>query len=125
MNSDLLLAAVAVVGPVLGVTVAKFFEWRVDKKTEKQVAKRAESDAGKVDADAAQVIATTAVTLIAPLQAEIADLRLRMDVLEEENKATKTRLQLAIDYIRELLVFIRNHNPDKTPPTPPRGLEDV
>lgn len=125
MNSDLILAAIAVGGPVLGVSVSKFFDWRVDKKTEKQVAKRAASETTNLDASSAKIIAETAVTLVAPLQDQITKLTTRVDLLETENAATKNKLQLAIDYIRELLVFIRNHNPEMTPPTAPRGLDEV
>lgn len=84
--------------------------------------RKVKADAGKIDAEAAQTIATTAVTLVAPLQAQVTDLLDRVETLEAENTTTKSKLQLAIDHIRELRYWIRTHLPDKTPPASPSGL---
>jgi hypothetical protein len=76
----------------------------------------------KDSAEAAQIIASTAVLLVEPLQKQITDLTTRMGAVETENNLTKTKLQLAIEHIRALRSWIANHIPDKQPPPPPLGL---
>lgn len=115
---DWAIAAGGPAGVLLGVVGTKVFDWRVTKK----VAHKVGSEAKKFDADAAQVIATTAVTLITPLQEQITKLVVRVETLEIENTQTKTRLQLAIDHIRALRTWIRDHIPDRTPPDAPSEL---
>lgn len=77
----------------------------------------------KIDSEAAQIIANTAVSLVAPLKTQIEELTSRVEALETENTETKTRLQLAISYIRSLRSWIQVHIPDRTPPAPPTGLD--
>ena len=112
-------------GGVFGTLLNRLFDWRVNKKAAKKLEADTEKTARetkKIDIDAAQVIAATAVELVAPLKAELADLRGRVGLLEDENAKTMSKLQMAINHIRELLIFIRNHIPDKTPPTAPADL---
>jgi len=105
-------------GIVMGIVGTKLFE-RTRSRQEIRVSKASET---KIDAEAAKIIAETAMTLVAPLQAQVSDLLVRVGHLEVENTVTKSKLQLAIDHIRELLIFIKNHVPDKTPPTAPDDL---
>lgn len=103
---------------VVGSVVTKAFDRQVTKAT----ARKTEAEETKIDADAASVLAQTAVTLVAPLQTQIDGLTIRVRTLEAENTATKSKLQLAIDHIRELRHWIGTHIPDKSPPQPPADL---
>lgn len=91
-------------------------------KTEAE-ATRTEAEIPKLDAEAAKIIADTAVVLVAPLKQEIDDLNERLDGLEQENKDSKAKLQIAFDYIVTLLRWISRHVPDKTPPAAPTMLD--
>ncbi|AVJ51384.1 minor tail protein [Mycobacterium phage Scowl] len=84
--------------------------------------RREPAEIEKTEAEASQIFVETAVALIAPLKAEIADLTVRVNQLEEENYTTKTRLQLSIDYIRVLQSWISKHIPGRKPPAPPAEL---
>lgn len=81
------------------------------------------SEGTKIDAEAAQIIANTALSLIAPVEKKVKDLTTRVDELEEENRKTKSKFQVAIDHIRSLYLWIDRHLPDKTPPSLPTALE--
>ena len=95
----------------VGSVITKLFDW-----------KRAEAEEEKLDADAAQAITQAAIGLIAPLQAQVTDLLERVTILETENHMTKTKLQKAIDHIRELRRWVHTHLPDRTPPAAPVDL---
>ncbi|QXN72998.1 minor tail protein [Mycobacterium phage Phillis] len=90
-----------------------------DRRT---VATKNPSEETKLDAEAAQIIANTAVALVAPLKTEINELSTRVTTLETENQATTSKLQLAVNHIRTLYSWIYSHIPDKTPPQPPSEL---
>jgi hypothetical protein len=92
------------VGVVAGVTGARFLSRK------------------KTDAEAAEVVTRAAVALLAPLQEQVTKLATRVEALEVENTATKSKLQLAILHIRELRSWIDQHIPGKTPPQTPAGL---
>jgi len=85
--------------------------------------RKLKAEGNRLDAEAAHVIAQTAVTLVAPLQAQVTELLGRVEALEDENEATRTTLGKAFSYIRELLRWVREHLPDLTPPMPPPGLK--
>lgn len=117
------MSALEWAGMIAGSTVAggaltKLFDWQVTRAT----ARKTNAEETKIDADAAKVIADTAVTLVAPLQAQVLSLSDRLDTVENEHRATKTRLQVAIGHITELRLWIGEHLPDKHPPEPPEGL---
>ena len=76
----------------------------------------------KLDAEAAHALTQAAVALVAPLQLQITDLLGRVEILENENRETKTLLQKAVDHIRELRRWVHTHMPDRTPPPAPAGL---
>lgn len=105
-----------------GSLLTKAFDWVADRKANKKVIQRVEAEAGKFDAEAVQAITSAAVTLVAPLQTEIRELRERVDALETENGLTNSRLALAIEHIRALRSWIGQHIPDKSPPAPPADL---
>ena len=105
-----------------GVLLTKVFDWFITRASDKKVAVRVEAEAGKFDADAVQAITSAAVALVAPLQEEITKLNLRVDALEAENEEAKTKFGQAIDYIREVLSWIRIHMPNHSPPQPPSQL---
>lgn len=115
---DVLAALGGPIGVVLGVVGKSWFDRSVTVAT----VKRTEAEDTKIDAEAAQIIANTAVLLVAPLQTQITELTTRVGSLESENTATKSKLQLAIDHIRALRAWIGTHIPDKMPPQPPPGL---
>lgn len=94
----------------------------LDRSVTRATANRTEAEETKLDADAAQVIAQTAVSLVAPLQTQVDSLRERVMVLEAENNSTKSRLQVAIDHIYELHAWINTHLPQRRPPQPPQAL---
>lgn len=77
----------------------------------------------RIDAEAAQIIANTAVSLIAPVERKMKELAERVELVEEENRQTKSKFQVAIDHIRSLYVWIDRHLPNKTPPSLPTALE--
>lgn len=91
--------------------------------------RRNRAEVSKIDADAAQVIAETAVTLVAPLQAQITALNERVGTLETENESTKAELAahktlfgIALGHIRELHRWIDQHVPGRDRPQPPSEL---
>lgn len=94
-----------------GVLVTKLFDRR-----------KTSAESNMIDAEAAQVIASTAVTLVAPLQSEIDKLTVRVGTLETENTTTKTLLGVAIDHIHDLHRWIDEHLPGKQRPQPPPTL---
>lgn len=83
---------------------------------------RVHSEETKFDAEAAATITKTALLLVEPLEAKVSDLVGRVAVLEKENAQTAARLKSAIDHIRALRAWIRQHVPYPDPPTPPPGL---
>ncbi|OBJ41339.1 hypothetical protein A5630_23030 [Mycolicibacterium mucogenicum] len=101
-------------GVLAGIVGTKLFERRKDK-----------SSGAKLDAEAAQIIAETAASLLVPVKAELAELRGRFDALEADNRVKTTRLDAAVRYIRELLAWITIHVPDKRPPSAPDDLGEV
>ncbi len=105
-----------------GVALAKVFDWFTDRATSKKMAKRTEAESGKFDAEAVQAITAAAISLVAPLQAEISELRGRVETLESENQSHQTLLQSAIEYIRILLTWINDRITDQSPPQPPTTL---
>lgn len=109
---DVVSAVAAPAGILFGVVGTNWYKRRIDKAT-----------VTKIDADAAHVIANTAVLLVAPLQQQLTDLTGRVKLLETENVDLKTKFQAALEFIRELRIFIHNHVPDKTPPSAPSSLE--
>lgn len=121
-QQNLELVAYVLGGGAVGHLTTRVFEWATNRKADKKVIQRTEAEAGKYDAEAVRALTAAAVTLVAPLQAEVAELRLRVDALEDENTKTKTLLQLAIEYIRALRSWISTHIPDKSPPQPPADL---
>lgn len=92
-----------------GVLAGVFGKGWFDRAVTRGTIKRADSEATKIDADAAKVFTEIAVALVVPLEKRIAK-------LERENSA-------AFDYIRTLLSWIRTHVPSKTPPPPPEALD--
>lgn len=109
-------------GPV-GILVGAIGKGWFDKRAAKTTAEtKNPSEETKLDAEAAQIIANTAVALVAPLKTEITDLTKRVETLETENQEKTTKLQLAVDHIRALYNWIYSHIPDKTPPQPPPTL---
>jgi len=89
---------------------------------EKRELRLSDAHEAKMDAEAAQILANTAVALVQPLQEHLSKLDARVKTLERENQSTKSTLRLAIDYIRALRSWIFQHVPDKTPPVPPDAL---
>ncbi|GAB4584394.1 hypothetical protein [Nocardia sp. IFM 10818] len=81
---------------------------------------RAEST--QIDAEAAKIIADTAVVLVAPLRSQVEALTSRVAVLETENRQTKNLLRIALDHIEELHDWIKSHLPGATPPGRPDSL---
>ena len=103
---------------LVGIAGTKVFQ----RAKERRELRLSEAHEAKIDAEAAQIIANTAVALVQPLQEQISKLDGRVKTLERENLATKSTLRLAIDYIRALRSWIFQHVPDKTPPVPPDAL---
>lgn len=118
MSAALDVAAIAAAaaggGGVMGVIVTRVFDWGTGT-TKRQNA--------KIDADAAEVIAKTAVSLVAPLNSQVEDLAKRVGVLEQENEKARTKLQIAVVHIRTLYNWIYTHIHDKQPPEVPEELE--
>lgn len=83
---------------------------------------RSRSEGSKLDADAAKIIAETAVALVAPLKEEIQALNARVDLLEEENTSQLGQLRRSLAYIRDLLLWIKPRVPGEIPPPPPADL---
>ncbi|OHT67761.1 hypothetical protein [Mycobacteroides chelonae] len=106
-------------GTVLGLTINKIF----NRKKDGADLEKAASEGTKLDAEAAQIIANTAVALVAPLHSEIQKLNERVDSLEQENASTRSVFHVSIAYIRDLFSWIKVHLPDRNPPKPPLALE--
>lgn len=106
---------------VAGALITKLFE----RKQARASVEKTAAEEGLIDAEAAHIIAGTAVSLVAPLQAEIDKLTVRVGTLETENISTKSLLGVAIDHIHDLHLFIDIHLPGQVrPPLPPTlGLE--
>jgi len=120
-NSDWwpIIASASGGGGLIGVIGTRIFDWGRNRSEVNNI----RSTGTKIDAEAAQVIADTALTLVAPLKREIQELNSRVDRLEKENAATELKLHLALEHIRVLYAWIFNHMPDKTPPRLPSQLE--
>lgn len=126
MNLDWIVPVLTALGAVLGVVAKGWFDRKVTSATAVQVeadAGKVQSEGGKFDAEAASVIAATTVTLLVPLQREVAELRGRIDALEDENVRAKGKVRRAVSYIKELLAYIADHCPDGCPPPAPADLE--
>ena len=95
-----------------GAAVTEMFNRRKNK-----------SETVKFNAEATQILTSTAVDLIAPLKAEIGILTGRVATLEEKERATKSLLDKAIDHIRELHRWIDRHVPGRDRPQPPPELD--
>ncbi|BBY34912.1 hypothetical protein BST33_00075 [Mycolicibacter minnesotensis] len=116
MSSLLEWAGVAAGSGVLGSLITKVFDWKLKTK-------EASAAIPRLDAEAAQIVANTAVSLMAPLQHQVAELQSRVEALETEYEASQSRLGLALKHIRSLYSWIYTHAPDHTPPAPPKELE--
>ena len=113
-------------GLVFGAGAKGFFDRAVRKATVRKSdaeSRRTDAEASKIEADTTQIIVTAATTLVAPLQLELQELRLRIERLEDEDKKNKSTIRLAIDYIRALRSWIFAHVPEKEPPLPPNSLD--
>jgi len=121
------LAALGVpAGGVLGIWIKSAYDRRLNKANAEEsqsIVDLNEAQEEKLGADAAAVIANTALQLVAPLQAQVTGLAERVATLETENALTNRRLSLAMEYIQELLGWIKIHVPDRTPPGAPHELK--
>lgn len=97
--------------------------WLIGRRKGKADIGKTESESGKIDVEAAQIIAQTATDLLVPLSERVGKLEARIEVLEEENEHKTKLLDSAIHFIRELLLWIENHAPGRPPPTIPPELE--
>lgn len=84
--------------------------------------RKSNADTGKVDAEAARIIADTAVVLVAPLRSQIDALTARVGLLETENTNTRSLLKIALDHIEELHEWIKTHMPGANVPGRPSSL---
>lgn len=122
MTPGLIQLITAIFGPLGVVMGAVGVKWLDRHKAASEISKMGyESD--KMDAEAAQIISQTAVALVAPLQAQITQLAARVDHLEKENVMTLSKLQIAINHIRDLRSWISEHMPTKQPPSIPPSLD--
>lgn len=103
-----------VVGP-LGVALGALGAWAASWK-------KNQSEAVKVDAESAQVITEVALALVTPLKAEIAELRKRVDKLEDEKATFEGKLRRSLAYIKDLLYWISLQNLNVKPPMAPLDL---
>lgn len=69
-------------GVLVGVLGTKLF----DRAKDKQSVELSEAQETNLDAQSAKTFAEAAAILVAPLRLEIADLRVRLDGLERENR---------------------------------------
>lgn len=90
----LIVTAITTLGG-LASTAILIYRARADKR-------RLTTETGKISADAAAVISSSAVALLEPLKAEVAELRLRLTECTAELRETKTLLHAANFRIREL-----------------------
>lgn len=107
------------------VTITRLFDRQLTKARVEQAASISElneAQEDKVGADAAAVIANTAMTLVAPLQSQVAGLAERVAMLETENALTTRKLAIALAYIQELLMWITDHVPEDDVPRAPVEL---
>lgn len=74
--------------------------------------RRTRAESGKIDAEAAQIIANAAAALVGPLNERLGQHEQRIQQLEIRD-AEK------LGYIRTLLRWIAEHVPGLTPPEPP------
>ncbi|MBM4517682.1 hypothetical protein GS432_21555 [Rhodococcus hoagii] len=86
--------------------------------------RRSQAETGKIDADAAQVIANTAVQLVGPINERMGQLEQRIRALEDENRHERLRGAAKLEYIRVLMRWIAEHLPGRTPPEPPALLRE-
>ncbi|KZM68825.1 hypothetical protein [Nocardia terpenica] len=86
--------------------------------------RKSRAETTQIDAEAAKIIADTAVVLVAPLAAQVEGLNTRVAVLETENRRTKGLLRIALDHIEELHDWIKSHVPGAQPPSRPASLPD-
>lgn len=94
----------------------------LNRRKTKADASKSNAEAGQIDADAARIIADTAVVLVAPLRTQVESLTARVNVLESENRNTKTLLSIALAHIEELHEWIKTHMPAAIPPSRPSSL---
>ena len=112
-------------GAVLGIYLKSVFDRRLTKANAEEaesIAELNEAQEEKLGADAAAVIANTAMALVAPLQAQVTNLAERVATLETENALTTRRLAIAVAYIQELIQWIQTHYPDAEIPNTPTEL---
>ncbi|MCA1009008.1 hypothetical protein LCL87_25130 [Rhodococcus hoagii] len=84
--------------------------------------RRSKAEAGKIDADAAKIIAEAAAALVTPMSTRMGSLEQRVEVLEAENAHKTTLLDSAIRFIRDLLDWIGHRVPGEAPPDIPADL---
>ncbi|WP_078323587.1 hypothetical protein [Mycobacteroides salmoniphilum] len=106
-----------------GVVIGAVGKGWMDKRKSPAEKTKIDVEAGFIGVEAAQIIAATAVSLIAPVEGEMNKLVKRVEVLERENLEAKSKFQVAIDHIRSLYLWIDRHLPNKTPPSLPTALE--
>lgn len=98
-------------GIAIGYAGKSWFERKVSRVSVK-----------RTDAETSKLYAESAAILVVPLNQRIDDLAVRVKTLEAENATTKTLLRLAIDHILALRIWITEHLPNQTPPSPPEAL---
>lgn len=122
MNPGVIQLITAIFGP-MGVIMGAVGVRYMDRHKTRVDTVKAGYEIDKLDAEAAAVIASTAVTLVKPLQQQITELVIRVDTLERENIMTVSKLQVAINHIRDLRAWIGRTVPSKDPPPTPSLLE--
>lgn len=125
MSVEVIAPLAAPAGLIVGVLAKGWFDRKVNRATAVQVeadAYRTHSESGKFDAEAAQVIAATTITLLAPLQAEVTELRKEVDSLKNDALSTQGENRRLKHYIKDLLRWITEHVPDGCPPPAPSDL---
>ncbi|EKT83032.1 putative minor tail protein [Rhodococcus phage Mbo4] len=100
----------------LGAIILLLLGWILSRR-------KSRAEVGKLDAEAAQIIAAAASALVAPLSESLGRLEQRIEVLESENAHKTKLLDSAIRFIRELLGWIEHHDPGQPPPVIPPDLE--
>jgi len=90
----LLLAGITTLGGLVS-TLIMVYRARADKR-------RLTTETSKIDAEAAAVISSSAVALLLPLKAEVAELRTQLAACTAELGKTKTLLEAANARIRVL-----------------------
>lgn len=106
------------VGVLIGVLGAKVFQ-REKAKRELELSVCEEA---RTEADAASILTSTAMSLLAPLQDHVDRLDKRIAALERENRETQTVLRVAVSYIRALRTWINVNVPTLSPPDLPDAI---